>query len=105
MIDDEIRMLIGHRRIADAMSLQARALDEARCMVARRVDEYRPAAPLADGLGLPAPLEELANGGLVDARLAFEDEVRGHEPFVGGAAHVAVPDLVIRGHAHAAHAV
>ena len=84
MIDDEIRVLIGYRCIADAKSLQARAFDQVRRMIARRVHEHRAAAPFADRLGLPAALQQVANRGVVHSGLAFEFQARGDEPFAAG---------------------
>ena len=58
LVQDEIRVLGRHHGAADAQALEARALDQARGMVAGRIGEHRAAAPLADGLGLLAALEQ-----------------------------------------------
>jgi hypothetical protein len=85
VIDDEIGVLLRDRRVADAKSLQARALDEPRRVIARRIGEYRAAAPLADGLRCRGAFRGArAHGALVHARLALELELRGEEPFIGG---------------------
>src|SRR5450755_4107893 len=95
MIDDEIRVLFGHGCSADPKALQARTFDQACGMVARRIGEYRTAAPFADRLGLLAALQQLAYGGVVDSRLALELQSRGDEPFIGGSPHAAVPNLIV----------
>ena len=50
VVDDEIGVLLGHRRIADAKAFEPRRFDQPRRMLARRVGEHRSAAPLADRL-------------------------------------------------------
>src|SRR5207249_9345828 len=96
----EIRMLLRHRGIADAKSLQPRALDEARGVISRRVGEHRAAAPLPDRLRRAALLEERAHLALVRARTALEAQARGDEPFLGrGRDDLAIADAVLAGRA------
>ena len=76
VIDDEIGVLLRHRRLADAKALEIRALDQARRVIFRRIGEYGSAAPLTDGLRLFALVQELPDGVGIDARLAFELELR-----------------------------
>src|SRR5208282_2142322 len=97
VIDDEIGVLEGHRRISDPKALQTRGLDEARRMIARRIREHRTAAPFADGLRLLAPFEQLADRVVVGAGLALEFQARAHEPFVGRTYDASIADLVFRG--------
>src|SRR5437660_8226023 len=65
VVDDEVGVLLGYRGAPDAKALEAGRLDEARGVVSRRVGEHRAAAPLADRLRGPAPLEERAHLALV----------------------------------------
>src|SRR5690242_19323418 len=50
MIDDEIGVLVGHRCVTDAVTLQASGIDEPRGVIVGRVGKYRAATPLADRL-------------------------------------------------------
>src|SRR5882757_5907794 len=80
MVDNEVRVLLRHRRIADAKTLETGAFDQPCRVIARGIGEYRSAAPLADGLRLPALLEQFANGVGVDAGCAFELQPGTYEP-------------------------
>src|SRR6185437_23080 len=84
VIDDEVGMLRRHRGIADAQSLQARGLDEARSVIAGRVGEHRAAAPLPDRLGRLALLQQSIHLAAVLGRPGFEAQPRGHEPLCRG---------------------
>src|ERR1022692_584157 len=97
VIDDEIGVFEGHRGIADPKALQTCGLDEARRIIARRIREHRTAAPFADGLRLPALLEQHADRFVVGAGLTLEFQARSHEPFVGRTYDVPIADLVFRG--------
>jgi hypothetical protein len=44
-IDDEIGVLLRHHRIADAIALQARGLDQPRGVIPGRILEHRATAP------------------------------------------------------------
>src|ERR1700722_11420935 len=94
MVDDEVRVLVGYRGIADAKALEAGAFDQARRVVARRIGEYRSAAPFADGLRLLALVEQFANGFGVDPRRAVELQPRTDEPRIVRPLHAAVAYLV-----------
>src|SRR5204863_31437 len=59
VVDDEVGVLLGYRGAPDAKALEAGRLDEARGVVSRRVGEHRAAAPLADRLRGPTPVEEI----------------------------------------------
>src|SRR5205823_13075983 len=82
VVDDEVGVLLGYRGAPDAKALEAGRLDEARGVVSRRVGEHRAAAPLADRLRGPAPLEELAHLALVRRGTALEGQARLEEPFI-----------------------
>src|SRR5205807_4848828 len=80
VVDDEVGVLLGYRGAPDAKALEAGRLDEARGVVSRRVGEHRAAAPLADRLRGPAPLEERAHLALVRRGTALEAQARLEEP-------------------------
>src|SRR5207244_13462138 len=82
VVDDEGGVLLGYRGAPDAKALEAGRLDEARGVVSRRVGEHRAAAPLADRLRGPAPLEERAHLALVRRGTALEAQARLEEPFI-----------------------
>src|SRR5204863_448045 len=82
VVDDEVGVLLGYRGAPDAKALEAGRLDEARGVVSRRVGEHRAAAPLADRLRGPAPLEERAHLALVRRGPALEAQARLEEPFI-----------------------
>src|SRR5207244_3059197 len=82
VVDDEGGVLLGYRGARDAKALEAGRLDEPRGVVPRRVGEHRAAAPLADRLRGPAPLEERAHLALVRRGTALEAQARLEEPFI-----------------------
>src|SRR5213082_3487548 len=96
VVDDEVGVLLGYRGAPDAKALEAGRLDEARGVVSRRVGEHRAAAPLADRLRGPAPLEERAHLALVRRGTALEAQARLEEPFIRlRRDHLAVADPVL----------
>src|ERR1700731_1599766 len=97
VVDDEVRVLLRHRGIADAKALEAGAFDQARRVIARRIGEYRATTPLADGLRLLALVEQFANGVGVGAGGALEFEPRADEPLVVRSLDAAIADVVVGG--------
>src|SRR5215475_4560159 len=96
VVDDEVRVLLRHRGTADAEALEAGSLDEARGVIAGRVGEHRPAAPLPDRLRGLALCEELLHLAGVIARTALEGELGGEEPLLGLRwDHLPVADAVL----------
>ena len=83
VIDNEVRVFLGHRGIADAKTLQARRVDEPRGVIARRIGKNRPATPFANRLRRLAALEQLADLLVVDAVGALELQFRRQEPLFG----------------------
>src|SRR2546429_1181748 len=82
VVDDEVGVLLGYRGAPDAKALEAGRLDEARGVVSRRVGNPGAAAPLADRLRGPAPLEERAHPALGRGGTALEAQARLEEPFI-----------------------
>src|SRR5215472_15533140 len=106
VVDDEVRVLLRHRRIADAKALEARRLDQARGVITRRIGEHRAAAPLADRLRLLAPRQQRLYLAGMRARTVLEVERGADEPlFRRGRAHRAVTHLVFARLPHALLAV
>src|SRR5215470_3288318 len=95
VIDDEVRVLLRHRGVADAKALETRGLDESRGVVPRGIGEHRAAAPLPDRLRGLALLEQLLYLAGVRAGTALEGELRADEPLIG----------LRRGHLAVAHAI
>src|SRR5258708_21279831 len=81
MVDNEVCVLLGHRGIADAKTLETGAFDQLRRVTLWRIGEYRSTTPLAAGLGLPPLLEQFADGLGVDAASAFELQPGAAAPF------------------------
>ncbi len=83
VIDDEVGVLLDTEASPMRSALQARGLDEPRGVIARRVGEYRAAAPLPDRLRRLAPLEQLvAPRSSVLGRPCFEAQLRRQEPLL-----------------------
>ena len=80
LVDDEVGVLFRNRGAADAMTLESRTLDEVGRMAARRVGEYRAAAPGADRLCRMALFEELLDRIRARVRARLEAEGPGDEP-------------------------
>src|ERR1700676_5213097 len=97
VVNDEVRVLLGHRGVPDAKALEAGAFDQARRVISRRIGEYGSATPLADRLRLLALVEQFANGVAVDAGGALELEPCADDPFVIRSFHGAIADLVVGG--------
>jgi hypothetical protein len=93
-VDDEVRMLFRHARAAAGAAFQSAGLDQARGVAAGRIAEHASGVGQAEGLGGHAPCEELLDAGAgALAIAALEPEVGGDEPFLAGAAAMAVADL------------
>src|SRR5690348_7209625 len=100
MVDDEVRVLLGHRGIADAKALEARRLDETCSVIARRIGEHRAAAPLPDRLSGLALGEQLLYFARMRAGTALEAELRREEPFLRYRRdYLAVADAIFLGRA------
>src|SRR5215469_8381316 len=98
VIDDEVRVLLRHRGIADAKALEPRGLDEARGVIPRGIGEHRAAAPLPDRLRGLALLEQLVYVADVRTRAALEVELRADEPLIGlRCDHLAVAHAILGG--------
>src|SRR5215470_15126685 len=82
VIDEEVRVLLRHRGIADAKSLETCGLDEACGVITGGVGEHRAAAPLANRLRRLALRQHFLHLGLVRARTALEGELRREKPLV-----------------------
>src|SRR6516162_2611145 len=96
VVDDEVRVLLRHRGVADAKALEPRGLDEARGVITRGIGEHRAAAPLADRLRGPALLQQLLYLADVRARTALEVELRADEPLIGlRCDHLAVAHAIL----------
>src|SRR6516165_6228795 len=96
VIDDEVRVFLRHRGIADAKTLESRGLDEARGVITRGVGEHRAAAPLTDRLRGLALLQELLHLAGVRAGTALEAELHADEPLIGRRCdHLAVADAIL----------
>src|SRR5215472_4400369 len=98
VIDDEVRMLLRHRGVADAKALEARGLDETRGVIAGGIGEHRAAAPLADRLRGLALLEQFLYLAGVRTGSALEGELSADEPLIGRrCGHLAVADAILGG--------
>src|SRR5258708_7140506 len=97
VVDDEVRVFQGYRGIADAKTLESCAFDQLRRVMLWRIGEYRSTAPLADGLGLLALLQQFADGIGIDAGCTFELEPGADEPFVVRSLHAAIAVVIVGG--------
>src|SRR5271155_468720 len=106
VVDDEVRVFLGHRGVADPEALQVGGVDEPRGVIARRVGEHRAAAPFTDRLRRLAALEQLADLLFIHSVGALKLQSRGYEPFLGyGRDHLAVADFELARRAGALLAV
>ena len=98
VVDDEVGVLLRHRRIADAIALEPGGLDQARGVIAGRVGEHRAAAPLADRLRRRCAAQQRAHAVARCPAPRLEVQLRGEEPLLArraGALDVAVADAIL----------
>src|SRR6185503_2721953 len=90
VVHDKVRVHLRHACATNAMTLEARGVDQARRVIARRIREHGAARPLADRLRRLAAREQQADVFVAHAGTLLECEARAEEPLVRRACDVAI---------------
>src|SRR6185436_6851932 len=98
------RVHLRHACATNAMTLEARGVDQARRVIARRIREHGAARPLADRLRRLAAREQQADVFVAHAGTLLECEARAEEPLVRRACDVAIARDVVARRTLVAHA-